>query len=144
MELFVMVPGTQGIASEPNRRYQFTCRKFLLSRFLEGALYKYPEWTYAIYDKNTGKEIVVSCSLLDWLIVCVRVWPMTDAVNYYEKALKILFWSPILRPLSPAPGDNCPLCPPYTTPLNTWSNCMHKPISELRVYKVISLSVIIK
>jgi len=33
-------------------------------------------------------------------------------VNYYEKALKILFWSPILRPpLSPAPWDNCPLCP---------------------------------
>ena len=48
----------------------------------------------------------------DWLNVCVRVWPMTGAVNYYEKALKILFWSPILRPLSPAPGDNCPLFPP--------------------------------
>jgi len=40
----------------------------------------------------------------------------TIFVNYYEKALKILFWSPILRPLSPAPGDNClPL--PLPTPL---------------------------
>jgi len=36
---------------------------------------------------------------------------MTGSVNYDEKALKILFWSPILRPLSPAPGDNCPLPP---------------------------------
>src|SRR6218665_4064447 len=36
---------------------------------------------------------------------------MTGAVNYSEKALKILFWSPILRPLSPASGDNCSPCP---------------------------------
>src|SRR6218665_3260330 len=36
---------------------------------------------------------------------------MTGAVNYYRKALKIIFRSPILRPLSPAPGDNCPLPP---------------------------------
>jgi len=26
---------------------------------------------YAIHDKNTGKEIVVSCSLLDCLIECL-------------------------------------------------------------------------
>ena len=59
-----MVPGSHGIASEPNRRYQFKCLRFLLSRFLEGTLYKYPESMYAIHDKNTGKEIFVRCSLL--------------------------------------------------------------------------------
>ena len=60
-----MVPGSQGIVSEPNRRYRFTCRRFLPSRFLEGALHKYPEGVYVIHDKNAGKEIFVSCSLLD-------------------------------------------------------------------------------
>ena len=64
-----MAPGLQVhvhvIANEPNRWYQFKCSRFLLSRFLEGELYKYPERMYAIHDKNslrTGKEIFVSCS----------------------------------------------------------------------------------
>src|SRR6218665_4027493 len=56
MELSVMVPGSQGISSEPNRRYEFKCHRFLLSRFLEGALYKYPESMYcyvAMSARNT-------------------------------------------------------------------------------------------
>jgi len=41
---------------------------------------------------------------------------MTGPVNYYKKALEIVLWSPNLRPISPAPGDNCPLCPLPTPP----------------------------
>ena len=102
--------------SEPNRQYQFKCRRFLLSRFLEGALYKYLEWMYAIQDKNTGKEIVVSCSLLNWLIECLCPSLTNDRhCELLRKSFKNTFWSPILHPLSPAPEDNFPRPLPYAT-----------------------------
>jgi len=59
---------------------------------------------YAIHEKYTGKKIFVSCSLLDWLKNDRRC-------ELLRKSFKNTFFSQNLRPLSPAPGNNCPPAP---------------------------------
>jgi len=56
----------------------------------------------------------------------------TIFVNYYEKALKYLFWSPILRP--PAPGDNCPPCLPPVSPAAGCPELAHNSNISLTEY----------
>ena len=117
MELSVIVSGSQRIASESNRWYQLKCRIFLLSRFLEGALYKYPEWMYAaLHDKNTEKEIFISCCLLDWLLECLCPSLTNDRrCQLLRKALKYFFVHQFCAPLALRPGTTVPLPPPYAT-----------------------------
>jgi len=84
--------------------------------------------------------IFVSCSKnslavtywTDWLDVCVRVWPIDRRCELLWKAFKYLFWSPILRPLSPAPGDNCPPAPTLRYCLRPRPICNRYYISPVR------------
>jgi len=63
----------------------------------------------------------------DWLNFCVQVWPMAGALNYYEKALKILFGHQFWAPLALRPGTIVPSAPtlrhwfPHGTALDVYT-----------------------
>jgi len=109
-----MVPGAQGISSEPNPRYQFKCRRFL-DFFWVGFLkdrYINIRNECRQYTTRLQENRFFSCSLLNWLIECLCPSLTNDRrCELLRKSFKNTFWSPILRPLALRPGTTAPPAP---------------------------------
>src|SRR6218665_2155735 len=110
-EMCEVLLGVPGCVTKCDRGGGSKLAKNSVTYFMDG-----PKGLVAIYTMSTcsmskvARENIEIRNKRHFLIIVQKMFLSQLRV------LKLFFWSPILRPLSPAPEDNCPPCPlPYAT-----------------------------